>query len=241
MKPAILFIAFAFTLGAQMLSGIIADTHLVNVATVTTTLLDHKSGHSSGGGAGAVATTPALNCTGASLLTVSIYAAFNDPSTDVTVTDSVGGNSYAHTATAKSAFSIFLTSTFYAVGSPHVGSSQTFTARPIGASLLGISASCWSGPTVFDSADAGSFNYPCTPGSVTPTGSPSLFLTYVTSNNTTDVITVNSPFTIIENLLPVGGNSIGGALAWTTSGSAQSPTWSDTLTLGSLCQTGAWK
>ena len=240
MKPAILLITFAFTLGAQMLSGIIADTHLVNVTTVTTTLLDHKSGHSSGGGAGAAATTSALNCTGASLLTVSIYAAFNDPATDVTVTDSVGGNAYSHTATARSGFSIFLASTFYVAGSPHVGSSQTFTATPTGASLLGISASCWSGPTVFDSADAGSFNYPCTPGSVTPTGS-SLFLTYVTSNNNTDVITVNSPFAITENLLPIGGSSIGGVLAWATSGSAQNSTWSDTLSAGGICQTGAWK
>lgn len=217
--------------------------HRKTVALPSITLLDHKSGSSSGGGAGAPATTPALSCPSAKLLSVTVYAAFNDPATDVTITNSGTANSWSHFPTATSVFSIFFTTTFYVVGSPNTSSSITFTATPVGGSLLGISASCFTGLTAADSADAGALaaGSTCVPGSITPTGATDLYLTMITSNNPGDTLTVDSGFATIETLLAVGGNSIGGSLAWVVDSGAKNPTWTSALSASDICQMVAFK
>lgn len=207
------------------------------------TLVDHKSGSSSGGGAGAPATTSTMSCPSTTLLTVTVYAAFNDPATDVTITNTGTANTWSHFPTATSVFSIFFTTTFYVVGSPNVSSSMTFTATPVGGSLLGISATCFSGISAVDSADAGALSSgsTCQPGSITSTGTTGLFLTMITSNNPGDTLTVDSSFATIETLLAVGGNSVGGSLAWVAASGTKNPTWTSILALPDICQMVAFK
>lgn len=207
------------------------------------TLIDHKSGSSSGGGAGAPATTATMSCPAATMVSVTVYAANNDPATDVTITNSGTANTWSHFPTATSVFSIFFTTTFYVVGSPNVSSSMTFTATPVGGSLLGISATCFSGVSAADSADTGALSSgsTCQPGSITSTGATGLFLTMITSNNPGDTLTVDSSFATIETLLAVGGNSVGGSLAWVAASGTKNPTWTSTLALSDICQMVAFK
>lgn len=212
----------------------------------TITLLGHGSGHAANNSVGTPATSAAATCTGATMATVTVWAFDTaDPATDAPITDSVGGNTYvAVSPTASSAFSVLESTTFRSSGTFHSGSSQTFTATPTTNSLFAITAACWAGPTTSDS-NSGTAVFgngtTCATGSTSGSGSPSLFLSIVTSNNAADAITPGGSFVLLDRIDAIGGTSVGGVTAWTTSSSAQSDTWNDNAGSNVVCATYSFK
>lgn len=203
------------------------------------TLLDHSSGVNAANSSGP-ATTGSMNCTGASLLAGVIYAGFNDPVTDQTITSNVGGNTF--TKSVSSVNGIYFITFFWRI-SPAVSGSQTVTATPAGASFTSLSAACFSGTVTALDAQSTSGTvvcYPCTLSSITPAAPPGLFLTAVTENGATGVV-VDGGYTVIETRPSVGGSAIGGKLAWKQSSTAIAPTWSDSGGTGGTAQQVAFK
>lgn len=232
-------------------SGLTNSSVLTVVYTIsggTISLVDSKSGSSSGGGVGAVATSATMNCTGASFGGAIAWGAFNDPTTDVTISDTIGGTASGNTwtgvaPTATTSFAVLLSKFFLMTGTKHFGANQVFKATPVGASLMGISAFCFNVPTQLDNASAvnnttgAGSSTSCVTGTATTVASPGLYIASLTDNTSGDVITAPSGFTKFEDLKAVGGNSVGGALAWLSSStSPQSATWAYTGGSQNVCQ-----
>lgn len=213
------------------------------------TLVDHKSGSSSGGGTGAVATSAAANCTGASGGGVLVWSAFSDPTTDITVTDQIGGVASGNTwtgvsPTATTSFSVLFSKFYTVTAGFHFGANQTFIATPLGASLVSVAGFCFTPVTQLDNASAvnnttgAGSSSACTTGSATTTLSPGLFMTSLTDNaGVGDVITAPTSYTLLEDVKSVGGSHVGGGLAWFSSGSTQTPTWTYVSGSQNVCQT----
>lgn len=238
-------------LSAQMLGGIVADTPVVSGGG-TITLIDHKSGHAASNAAGAPATAgvpTALACTGAGFATVTIWSLTGfDPITDATITDSVGTNTWVPVSpTAFNGSSVLQSTTFISSGTFHSSGAQTFTATPTSGSHFAVSAACWLGPTAFDNAGSsalGDFTH-CTTGATTanntPTGTASLFLSVVTTNNPADTISPGGTFVQFERIDAVGGTSVGGVLAWMSSTATQTHIWNNNGTSQIVCETYSFK
>jgi hypothetical protein len=212
----------------------------------TITLLDHNSGHAASNAAGAPATSTALACTGASMATVTIWALTGfDPITDAHITDSVGGNNYAAVSpTATNGSSVLQATTFRSTGPFFSGGAQTFTATPTSGSHFAVSAACWTVVTTFDNAGtAGALGNgtTCPTGATTASGSPSLFLSATTTNNPADTISAGGTFVEFERINAVGGTSVGGAIAWMTSGSTQTHVWNNNGSSQIVCGTYSFK
>jgi hypothetical protein len=229
-------------------SGMTDSAVLTSVYTISAgiTLVNVGSGHAANNSVGTPATSAAKNCTGSNFATVTVWA-FNtsDPATDAPITDSVGTNTYvAVSPTASSAFSVLESTTFRSSGTFTPSSSMTFTATPTTNSLFAITAACWAGPTTGDS-NSGTAVFgngtTCPTGSTTASGTPSLFLSIITTNNAADAITPGGSFVLLDRIDAIGGTSVGGVTAWMTSSSAQSHTWADNAVSNVICATYSFK
>lgn len=244
-----LMVCFLLTHGVRLplfSPQVVSVHHKVAAGGGTITLLGHNSGHAASSAAAAPATSGTVPCTGASMATVTIWALTGfDPATDAHITDSVGGNTYAAISpTATNGSSVLQATTFRSTGAFSSGAAQTFTATPTSGSHFAVSAACWTVVTTLDNAGtAGNLGNgtTCTTGATTASGSPSLFLSATTTNNPADTISPGGAFVLIERINAVGGTSVGGVIAWTTSGSTQTEIWNNNGSSQIVCGTYSFK
>ena len=173
-------------------------------------------------------TTPALNCTGATLLIVGVSAYNQFP----TVSDSKG-NTWT-SAVSNSANSPNLAAIYYVyVNASQVSASQTFTITDGSNNYSNEFAACFSGAKSSpldqtNNAFVGAGNFSVQPGSITPTVNGELLLTAL-DNATGPAATINSGFTVTNAVAyGGGGTSNAGGMAYLVQGTAASinPTWS---------------
>lgn len=188
------------------------------------TLIDHKAaGAASMGG---TATTAALNCTGANAMKV-VSSDFNtggwDASMD-TITDSLG-NVYSH-GTPQTFPGTTSTVVVWYKDNATVSGSMTVSGT---GSFNSIFVACFSVVKTTAALDqqsgAVASSSTIQPGSATPSENNELIIAGLSSGQTS--YSINGGFTITDQLPLVGGNHMGGALAYLiqTSAAAANPTW----------------
>lgn len=183
----------------------------------TPTLVSHADAQANGS---SIATTSAINTTGATLLHACV-AGFNQPPN--APTDSKG-NTWVLIGSVVVQGSQQVAA--YYVANPTVGTGHTFTENS--GNFPYIAASAWSGvkttsPLDQHSAGAGAGTQTVQPGSITPTVAGELLLACVGSNNGT-AWTINSGFTVYNTII-VGGIRIQAAFLVQTPAVAVNPTW----------------
>jgi hypothetical protein len=190
-------------------------------------------------------TTSAINMVGANLLIVN--CTWLTSAGSVVVTDSSSNTWIPLTSVVSSQG--FSSRLFYAQ-SAITTSSQTFTAS-IGATnifaaliVAGFSGALPSG--TFDQQNSAmSFAAVTTqqPGSITPTGNGELIISNLGYNNATTPPTINSGFSILENVTFAGGVNYGASMAFLIQGTASpiNPTWAFTSTTGPVATIASFK
>lgn len=184
-------------------------------------------------------TTSGINTTGANLILVAI-GYYQDPGAGVpcVLSDSVGGNSNTYTAlTAHSSADATSGKLFYTVPT-HVGSGHTFTCTDGSgfATFPGITVTAWSGaagdPPLDQQNRAESMGSVTTvqPGSITPGQTNELLITTITHIEASASVTVDSGFTVSDDIHLASGTGFGIAMAYIieTSIVAKNPTWTTT-------------
>jgi hypothetical protein len=170
---------------------------------------------------GSVATTAAIDTTGAKLITVEIHHYADNAQA---VTDSEG-NTY--TALTKRGSGNYFTKLFYCI-SPTTSATHTFTVTGDQYEVIGVQAWSHPGTPVFDSESGSNAGSGTTiqPGSISPSGSSVLFVGSVTYSVLTADASINSGFTKNYQLGIAGnpGYAAGGYLIQGSS-TAQNPTW----------------
>ncbi len=191
-------------------------------------------GHVAVGGNGSVATTAGITTTGANLIVVTVA---HGGGADPTITDSKG-----NTYTKRGSYQVPAsnqTIILYDAVAPTVGASHTFTATT-SSDFPSIAVTAWSGAsaTPFDtqtgngSLSSGTIQ----PGSITPAESNELFITGVQDPDATGSLSINSGFTISDQLTLSGGLYYGQGHAYFVQGSAAAlnPTWTNSFGAGPI-------
>jgi hypothetical protein len=168
----------------------------------------------------AIATTPPIDTTGASLLVMSV--ACYDPTATLTIDDSMG-NVWVPINIEGT---IGVTELFY-VANPTVGASHTFTAS--NAQFITVCVAAFSGVALVSPLDQQSgaqtdATSGISPGPIVATTVNELFVTsYETDRSGT--IGVSSAFTITDSQEFVSATSFGAALAFKLSSGTENPLW----------------
>lgn len=174
-------------------------------------------------------TSSSLNTTGADLLVLGGLA----DNASYTLTDSKGNSIATATGATTSIFGI--TSSIYYVKAPTVGSGHTWTltgtSGDFAFAVLAFSGSDQTAPLDQTNGTASSFGSTVQPGSITPGQANELLVTFCIDGDDTNAFSVDSGFTIADQLLQVNGGHKGLAIAYQiqTTATARNPTW----TLGS--------
>lgn len=170
-------------------------------------------------------TTGSVDTTGATFMVVWVASYKN--ATFPTLTDSKS-NTWTAASLRTCAGPFCAWGKFFYVNNPTVGSGHTFTVTCSGSCYPSVEAQAFSGnlttATPFDQESGGTA---AQPGSITPSVANSLLVTaYAT--DTVDTLTVDSGFTISDQITFVSGQRFGSAMAYLieTSIAAQNPTWS---------------
>ncbi|MFM2357274.1 MAG: hypothetical protein RJA61_11 [Candidatus Parcubacteria bacterium] len=173
-------------------------------------------------------TTGAIDTTGANLIVV-VVSWYSGAAN--TLSDSKG-----NTWTALTAYAAGNTQQrIYYAYNPTVGSGHTFTAT--NSSYPSIAVSAWSGaatsPYDVENGSSGSGITSKQPGSVTPSENNELIITGL-GFDTSNTLSINSGFTISNQLNYTVGNYMGGAMAYLvqTTSAAVNPTWSWSSSMG---------
>lgn len=194
--------------------------------------------HTNVGEAGALnsVTTPSIDTTGANLITV-ITGEYVGGGTGSSITDSKG-NTFTRRQYASSSPG---QGTLWDCVNPTVGTGHTFTLNNNNYSTVFVAA--WSGVDTGAGYDTSNQNTgtgsSIQTGSITPANANSLVIAgYGSETTTSATATIDSGFTILDQLAPVPGTTEGGGLAYLiqTSAAAVNPTW--TLASGSSALSG---
>lgn len=177
-------------------------------------------------------TVSGLNTTGSDTLVV--FASPNPVQNSVTmsISDShTGCASPCNTWTRPSFPSNYVASLWY-VTNASVGTSASFTVSCSGNCYSVLFVAAFSGgpsSSAVDQLNANNINGVASigPGSVTTTASGDLLVAVESVNNTSGTVSINSSFTITDQVSGTGGNNYGGALAYLvqSSAGAVNPTW----------------
>lgn len=183
---------------------------------------------SAGSSDGANVTTAAITTTGANLLIVAVSDYWAYGIGDLTLTDS-----NSNTWVARSSFSqnsnaeITL---FYATGTPTVGASHTFTLTGTGAqpsiAVLALSGAHATAPFDAENANGVTIGGSTNTGSVSPAGANEIMISAI-SVQEDGALSIDSGFTLVEQVTHSGGVNFGLGLAYKiqTSAGAEDPTW----------------
>ena len=199
------------------------------VSTGTWTLKNHVGARGAGGG-GAFTST-AIDTTGADLIVISLSTNSGGGGA-ATLSDSKS-NTWLVAKDNSSTGNQFNSCVMYYCHAPTVGTGHTFTAT--GTGFYGsICVEAWQGSVAspIDQTNANSGNLTVVqPGSITPGQNGELVIAVVGDNS--GGATINSGFSISDDVPTTGSVSIGTAMAYLvqSTASAVNPTWTDTQTM----------
>jgi hypothetical protein len=161
-------------------------------------------------------TVSPINCTGANFVAIALASAFVDAVTQITITDSVGGNTYSHTTEANDSSTNHHGVIWYAANA-NVSSNMTFTATCAGGTcFIGFVVACYSGVATSSPFDVENSSIPASTSvlsvatnQITPSQNNELIIAHAaTTNNSGTFPTVNGGFNF-----EMGSNHLSGAVA----------------------------
>lgn len=210
--------------------------HLAFAAPV---LVVHTASVGPGSAAGAnSATTPNVDTTGANLFIVKV-SWYGGTTAHGTLSDS-SSNTYTPLTEYKESVLPMSTQLFYSFN-PTTAPSQSFVYSGT-QTFANVQVQAWSGfsASPFDVENGATMgninNTTIQPGNLTPSQSNCLFVSGLGhENNSSGAISINSSFTISDDVPYVAGNSEGGTMAYklSTTGTAENPTWNFTTAVTS--------
>lgn len=175
--------------------------------------------------AAAAGTTANQNCLSATLFVASIISASGGTPTPNDSSSNIWTQIGSYENDGNTSVNVGL---FY-VANPTVTSSQNFGITSSDFSVLCVQA--WSGsassPLGTSSAGNSSSGSTVQPGSLTPSAANSLLVTACAPNNTNNVSSIDSSFTISDNVAYSGGVNEAGAMAYLvqSAAAAVNPSW----------------
>lgn len=187
-------------------------------------IIAHASASNATGAAG-VATTGAINTTGANIIWVAVVN-YNFDSTFSTITDSkfnawANGNNYLDISSSLESVA------FYYCVNPNVGSGHTFSGDGNFASIAVLAASGSDGSSIDqqNGADSPGAVSSISPGSITAAAN-SIVLSALAIPDASGGLSIGSGFTIVETLPGVAATAVGIGLAYKITSGSVNPAWS---------------